>query len=303
MAKIKEIEEYRPLAMKAELHKAVNTLSGIIAGITTDNEISDDETNELANWCLLHQNLETKHPFCELIPKIKEAYEDKIITEEEKKDIIWMCNSLVSDSVYYDLATSSLQFLFGLFHGVMADGKLTDDEIKKIQKWVRDNDFMQGCYPFDEIRSLLSTVLFDGIVTTEERGLLIAFMSEFIDTSESYNLSEHEMESLRTKYSISGICSLCDEIDFEDHLFCFTGKSSQASRKEIVSAINYHGGKYNDRITKNTDYLIVGSLGNPCWAYSCYGRKVEEAVNIRKNGGKIKIISETDFWDVIEDIE
>ena len=30
----------------AELHKAVNTLHGIVAGITTDRQISEDEINE-----------------------------------------------------------------------------------------------------------------------------------------------------------------------------------------------------------------------------------------------------------------
>ncbi len=53
---------------------------------------------------------------------------------------------------------------------------------------------------------------------------------------------------------------------------------------------------------KNTDYLIVGNAGNPCWAYSCYGRKIEQAVDLRKAGGKIKIVNEIDFWDVLEDL-
>lgn len=52
MAKEKELSDYRKFTAPAELHKAVNTLRGIVAGITTDNKISDDEVNELSHWCL-----------------------------------------------------------------------------------------------------------------------------------------------------------------------------------------------------------------------------------------------------------
>ena len=36
MKKMKEIEDYRTFTKPAELHKAVNTLKGLVAGITTD---------------------------------------------------------------------------------------------------------------------------------------------------------------------------------------------------------------------------------------------------------------------------
>ena len=95
---------------------------------------------------------------------------------------------------------------------------------------------------------------------------------------------------------------ICQEIDFADRVFCFTGKSLNATRQKISEIVTNNGGTYNDRVTKNTDYLIVGNAGNPCWAYSCYGRKIEQAVDLRKAGGKIKIVNEIDFWDVLEDL-
>lgn len=302
MTKVKEYDEYRMFTGPAELHKAVNTLSGIVAGITTDGKISEDEVNELSNWCILHEHLINRHPFDELIPLIRAAYEDEIITSEESSDIIWLCNNFISDAKYYDLVTSSLQFLSGLLHGIMADGELADNEIKHLQTWLSANTFLEGCYPFDEIESLVSAILLDGIITNEEREMLIAFIGEFIDTSMSYNIDEPFLRSLQEKYSITGVCSICQELDFESGVFCFTGKSLQASRNEIADIVVSHGGTYNDRVTKKTDYLIVGNAGNPCWAYSCYGRKIEQAVDLRKSGGKIKIINEIDFWDILEDL-
>ena len=56
-------------------------------------------------------------------------------------------------------------------------------------------------------------------------------------------------------------------------------------------------------VTKKTDYLVVGNAGNPCWAYACYGRKIEEAMQLRKEGAKIVIVNETDFWDCVDDMQ
>lgn len=299
---MKEMNEYRKFTGPAELHKAVNTLSGIVAGITTDMQISDDEINELANWCVLHQHLENRHPFNELIPLIKEIYQDGVVSSDEADDIIWLCNNFISVDQYYDLTTSSLQFLMGMLHGIMSDGELSDSEIRHLQTWITANSFLEGCYPFDELESLISSILLDGIITPEEREMLMAFIGEFIDTSVSYNINENTIKELQSKYSIGGICSICQEINFAESTFCFTGKSDRASRKDIAAIVENCGGSYIDRVTKGTDYLIVGNSGNPCWAYSCYGRKIEQAVNLRKDGGKIKIINEVDFWDILEDL-
>ena len=56
-------------------------------------------------------------------------------------------------------------------------------------------------------------------------------------------------------------------------------------------------------VSPKTDYLIVGNAGNPCWAFACYGRKIEDAIRLRKDGAKVVIVNETDFWDAVEDAE
>ncbi len=349
MSKEKEIEEYRCFTAPAELHKAVNTLKGIVAGITTDRDINPDEVNELVNWCLNHQHLSQKHPFSELIPLIESAIEDSYISAEESQDIIWLCNNFISDANYYDLKTSSLQFLQGLVHGILADGVISDEEIHALKNWVRMNDYLSGCYPFDEIESILLSILADGKITDEERELLKAFLSNFIDyttsynlvggcypfdeiesillsiladgkiTDEerellkaflsnfidyttSYNLVESDMEQLRNQFSIDGICAVCQELDFENNHFCFTGQSTRAKRNDICEIVKSLGGNFNNSVTNKTRYLIVGNAGNPCWAFSCYGRKIEDAVNRRKNGQNLTIVNEIDFWDIVDDL-
>jgi hypothetical protein len=48
------------------------------------------------------------------------------------------------------------------------------------------------------------------------------------------------------------------------------------------------------------DYMVFGTAGNPCWAYACYGRKVEQAVALRKEGYRLMIVH--DFRDALADL-
>jgi hypothetical protein len=297
-----EIDDYRIYTSKAEVHKAVNSLIGMITGIGIDGIINGDEISEIMNWCNLHRYLENKSPFLEIFPIIDCAILNNQFEPEDIQDILWLCNTVLKGDKfngYYDIITSSIQQLEGVLHGVLADNELSDTEIIQLSKWMDEHDFLKGTYPFDEINSLLVSTLEDGIISDEERQILFAFFSNFIDTKMSYNINEFDIKALQSKYSISGICAVCPEISFENKIFCFTGTSRKGTRNEIAEIIKNNGGSFNNNVTKQTDYLIVGGEGNPCWAFSCYGRKVEKAVELRKNGSKIIIVHENDFWDEI----
>ncbi|MEG1036585.1 MAG: BRCT domain-containing protein [Anaerovoracaceae bacterium] len=298
----KEINEYRHFTTPAELHKAVNTLHGILSGIQADEVINSAEIEELSNWCILHENLSSKHPFNEILPIAKDVFKSGTLSEEIKSDLLWLCDNFSEENRFYDEVTSSIQYLSGLIHGIMADEKLLDSEILALKDWLVKHDYLHGTYPFDEIESLIVAVLDDGKISDDEKNMLKAFFSNFIDLSNSYNLNESKLNALKEKYCIDGICGMYQEIDFYGKVFAFTGQSVKCKRTEIQHQIETLGGIFKGSISGKTDYLIVGAAGNPCWAYSCYGRKIEEAMQIRRAGGKIKIINEIDFWDIVEDL-
>lgn len=295
--------EYRAFTKPAELHKAINTLRGIVAGISCNDGISTDEIQELVHWCSLHEHLRDRHPFSELLPAIERSIQDGTIDEEEQRDLLWLCNNFVNSTVFYDATTSSIQFLTGLIHGIMSDRQLGDGEIQTLRFWLDTNDFLQGTYPFDELSSMVHTIMEDKIITEDERNRLLAFMSNLVEFKDSYNLVESDFAELRNKYSISGICAYCPEIEIKGKLFCFTGESYRSTRSEIKEEIERLGGTFRTSVSKHTDFLVVGNAGNPCWAYSCYGRKIEEAMALRKSGAKLQIVNETDFWDAVWDCD
>lgn len=297
MLEREDIHKIRKFTTKSEANKVLNTLKGLVEGINIDNIINETEINELDNWWKKHFDLISKAPFNEIIPLVKQICEDKQITNEEYLDLKWTVDNIISQNRYYDIVTCKIQELEGIFHGILSDNEITNDEIDNLESWLFDNEDLMGTYPFDEIESLIIGIKEDGVITDKERNYLKLFLSEFIDSKNSNTINFDEINKLRDDITLSGICTINPLIEFKDKQFCFTGISKKYKRKEIAEKIENLGGIYKDSLSSKTDYLIIGDDSNPCWAFSCYGRKVETAMNMRKEGNKISIIKEIDFID------
>lgn len=132
-------------------------------------------------------------------------------------------------------------------------------------------------------------------IDADEHKELLAFFADFAKTTghRSISLKADDLATVR------GICAVDPHIQFQERLFCFTGKSERATRVDISDLVVGRGGKFKDNVVLETDYLIVGADGNPCWAYACYGRKIEQAIKHRKNGHQMLLVHEHDFWDFV----
>lgn len=300
---MQELGEYYHFTSLARLNRSINTLRGLVVGINADGVVVPEELMELANWCSLHEDLRNHEPFSTLIPLVEDALVDGCISEEEREDILWACDHITGFCDYYDDITGSIQKLNGIAHGLLADRKLSDVEIRALQDWLSDNEFLNGTYPFDEIYSLTASILADGVVTEEERQTLMVALGELVDFRESYNLSVFDFAKMKEKYTLNGVCALSPDLSFSGKSFVLSGESSRATRKEITEQIEALGGLVKSDVSKKTDYLIVGNEGNPCWAFTCYGRKIEAAIKFRKAGAKVLIVNENDFWDAVMDAE
>lgn len=290
--------EYKKYTRRQEVEKAINTLKGIIIGIGIDQDISSNEIDGLHTWGSIYNPVKTKHPFNELLPVVSAALEDGRLDQEEKDDILWLCEKLVTETDFFDRATSSIQELHGILAGILLDGKVTREEVDGLMGWINDNDHLRSLWPYDEIEALLIGVSQDGEVSDKELEELKLFFHAFLDIDTQEVLSiEPSVEPLKAV----GVCSISPEINFRDKVFCFTGTHKDRTRNELKELTSALGANSKDRITKAIDYLVVGGEGNPCWAYACYGRKIEQAISLRKKGHPILIVHEYDFNDALED--
>jgi hypothetical protein len=296
-------EAYIRFTGRQRIDKAVHTLEGILKGIGIDGKVVPDECRELANWCEGQSEHLSQHPFNEIVPQIRAGLADGILSPEEHLDLLWLCRQFTAENKFYDQVTTEIQVLHGMLQGILSDGVITVEEAKALSDWTDENSHLKGIYPFDELDSLLTSVLKDGRIDDQEQVLLRDFFENFISYSLSRCIQQARKKvSAKAEMRLPGVCAVCPEIDFPDRLFCCTGASTRAVRQDMVKEVVARRGLHSERISEHLNYLIVGSAGNPCWAFSCYGRKVEKAVELRKSGHRLLIVHENDFWDAIQDV-
>ena len=243
-----------------------------------------------------HAEFADRHPFNEVIPVLREIMADGVIDEEERADILYICSQLNTDNTYFCEITSDMQRLQGMISGVLADGRVTKEELQTLQEWMDDHEHLRRCWPYDEIEALITAVLADGRIDETEHDQLIAFFGEFAAVPGHRAISQPTEHKERL---ISGVCAICPEIELPERVFCFTGQSKRCNRDQMEELIVSRGGRFSKGVIMDLDYLIIGAAGNPCWAFACYGRKVESAVEYRKKGCKLLLVHENDFWDAI----
>ena len=94
-------DSYRRFCGPPNIEKALNTLWGVVSGVTADKALTDNEIEAIERWISLYAQVADRHPYSEVIPVLTAALEDRVLFEEEKADILWLCERLREDSPYY----------------------------------------------------------------------------------------------------------------------------------------------------------------------------------------------------------
>lgn len=288
---------YLMLHGKSRLDKAINSLLGIIEGVSIDGKVSAEELRFLDLWLSEYRALRETHPYNELIPALEGTCSDGVLSQDGREDIRFVCENLRSEK-FYNFVTGDMQRLHGLLAGIIADGVVTEEELCGLSDWIADHEHLKTLWPYDELASLISVVLRDGVIDNKEQKLLQEFFSEFVALLDDRTITAPVMLE---NSMLVGVCAMCPDISFEGKTFCFTGASSKLTRNGFQELVERLGSFHAKAPTKNTHYLVVGAEGNPAWAFSCYGRKVEAAVKLRKQGIRLIIVHEHDFHDAVAD--
>lgn len=283
---------------RERVEKSLNSLVGVVEGISIDGVINDAELSFLQAWLDDHADAQRRHPFSEVVPVVVDAIRDGVLTAEERANIKWVCGNVCSEE-YVGRAAADVQRLHAVLGGIVADGVISESELDGLTEWLDEHQELRKCYPYEEIESLVTTVMQDRKIDEREHKMLKEFFADFIEIRDDKTITH---APVLDGDSVVGLCAVCPEIQFEGAKFCFTGTSSRYSRAEFGSLVEQLGGVVVDSLSAKVTYLIVGADGNPCWMYACYGRKVERAVQLRKEGAQLLIIHENDFHDAVADL-
>jgi hypothetical protein len=180
--------------------------------------------------------------------------------------------------------------LSGLCSGILADGVVTDDEIRVFKQWVDQCTLLEGVYPFTEIFPKVDRLFANGFPHEDGRAELRAIIEAVCGHS----------PSAKPGQTYSTKLPFCDpppgQIYFPGRTFVITGKFECGPRKDVFESIRKFGGLPTaSSPTRTTHYLVVGKLASRDWCNSNHGRKIEKAVELREAGSGIAIIGE-DYW-------
>jgi len=279
------------------MEKSINSLLGLVEGIAIDGRINDVEAKFFADWLAEHKELRALHPYNEFVPVVESALADGVLTEDEREDITWLCSRLTSQD-FFDQTTAGLQRLHAILGGIIADMQISEEELRGLRSWLEGHNHLRTCWPYDEIDSLVTGVMQDGKIDAAEHRLLHAYFSEFVAIMDGRTIVRAPIEE---SGAVAGLCASCPDIAFQGKAFCFTGASVRYPRNTLADVVVNLGGEFLRTMSKKVHFLVIGADGNPCWAYACYGRKVEKAVELRKEGHPVMIVHEADFHDAVAD--
>jgi NAD-dependent DNA ligase len=183
------------------------------------------------------------------------------------------------------LLKRSCESLLGVCAGIMADGDLNDQEIKYLDTWLSDNQSLASTWPGEIVYARINTILADNKITEDEREHLKQTLSDLIGGT----LQETGAASgASTSLPVDDI----DSFEIKDNIFCFTGNFLYGTRNACELAITERGGKAIPRIRKDLDYLVIGTMASRDWANTSHGRKIEKAIEYKKDNCPIYIIEE-----------
>lgn len=179
--------------------------------------------------------------------------------------------------------------LIGISKGLLADGKVDQKEAEFLLGWLIQAKQCSKNPIISNLLQQLEIMLEDGILDQEES-------AELFNTLQMITGEKSEIGEL-AKPSTLPLDTPTPEIIFPESTFLFTGTFAYGSRAQCQDITKSLGGKTSKNVTKNTDYLVIGSYVSDSWIHETFGRKIEKAVDYRNNGIRIKIVSEKDWAD------
>lgn len=162
--------------------------------------------------------------------------------------------------------------LLGIAKGMLADGIVSEPEAIYLRKWIEQHREASDQFPIRHIRERLERIFANGKVDEVERMDLFELLSSF--TGGDAGVVSGEDAS----------CDLpCDQpppkLKWSDSLFVFTGKFAFGAREQCEREVLTRGARCGNNITKQTNYVIVGTFASRDWIKRHLAERLKRQLN------------------------
>lgn len=186
----------------------------------------------------------------------------------------------------------SMQTLLGICMGIVADNKINDQEIFFLSTWLTEYSSVTEAWPGNAISDRVKKILNDNLITEEEKQNLLEVLKQFTGNSfRETGSAQHETAVIEYSTNHNPL--------FDNKLFCFTGEFTTGTRSYCIKITESKGGIIKNSITKDLDYLVIGTMVSQHWKHSSFGLKIQTAIEQREKTGTPYIITEKQWFDSI----
>lgn len=179
--------------------------------------------------------------------------------------------------------------LLGLIRGVLLDGIVTPAEVEALDRFIDMNGEILDAFPanvlYARIHPMVRTGHFDEHELSDLRGLLQDTIGEHAGV---HDFGAQASTTLPLDVPPRRIL-------FEGGRFVVTGRFMFGARPRVTEEICRRGGVCDHDVTHETNVLLIGTLASRDWKNSSFGRKIEKAVEYRRQGYGVQIVAE-DHW-------
>lgn len=189
-------------------------------------------------------------------------------------------------------AERDISEMLGLVKGLLADGHVSGEETLLLHDWLDSHPDAVEAWPANMLADRLARIMSDGHIDEEERTDLAELLNQLVGGEAGVIDDEQAASELP-------IDRPPPEVSFPDSVFVFTGKFAFGPRKDCERQVESLGGIPERRITRRSNYLVIGTFGSRDWIQTSYGRKIEKAVKYREKGVPLTIIAENHWADSI----
>jgi NAD-dependent DNA ligase len=192
-------------------------------------------------------------------------------------------------------ADRAVNEMLGLVRGVIADGRVSDEEIDAVRHWLVQNSEVTRVWPISVLAERIARIFSDGVVDERERAELLRLFQQTTGAGPTVPGADATVVDSEVHPSRLPLCTPAPDLTFAGRVYVFTGAFVYGTRQICEEAVVSRGAEVRSAVTKQTHVLVIGAIGNSDWAHSSHGRKIEKAVGYRSGGVPLSIVSE-EHW-------
>lgn len=190
------------------------------------------------------------------------------------------------------VATRNMDEMIAMCRLVLADGAVEDHEARFLLEWIENTYHAREEWPGSILYPRLAAAMADGHLDHDEEAELLDVLAKVVGGPPS---AEGPAVSRAIPFDTP-----VPQIEFSARSFVLTGQFVFGSRKRVTAAIEEIGGTVASSVSHKTDYLIVGTFGSDEWLHSTHGTKIIKAVELKEEGGLIRIVTEKDWTEQLD---